>query len=251
MRTFKIILLLVIGFPFGTSRAAVDPLSGAQVHHPDTWNKFYTYVPTKEDYALEIGSMWERKNLYWLGALVGFHTGTCPFARMRDCQNYVDIIAGAGGRNGLNSRLMLASLRFQFVNFPSSYSPLARAFVGGIHIRDSEMDRSNRFNVVYGFGFGVTTSVHQRVDLKTEVRIGHGDQLWSQVFLSANVKIDKWIDYFAAQINEFSRDTTGVAKDACKSTIELPGDLADRIEKTVQGQKKSPSEADQTGSESK
>ena len=86
---FKSLILLAL---MAVSAHAQDQ----QIHRP--WVKFRPYTPEIKEYALELGSMWEDENLYWLAANVGFHVGKCIFSESQSCQNYIDIIGGAGGR---------------------------------------------------------------------------------------------------------------------------------------------------------
>lgn len=165
---------------------------------------FFPFVPQQRDYGLELGAMFEQNNLYWLGGYMGFHMGPCWLSTSETCQQYIDAIGGAGGREGLTIGTLFAALRWQFVKVPVYFSPSLRLLVGAMNIRDDHRDRTT---LAGGLGYGITTSVHERVDLKIEARAGYSDQFWSQVFLGVNLKMDRWVDYFAKKLQKLGEDT--------------------------------------------
>lgn len=175
------------------------------------WVEFLPYAPEKNEYKLEFGGMWEADNLYWLGGTYGRHLGTCWGVSSNVCQQYLDFTGGAGSRQGYTDGLALASLRWQYVSFPKPYSPSFGLFSGVMNIRDDDRDR--RIGV-YGLSFGLTTTLHQKLDLKWENRIGSGDHFWSQSVVSISLKIDRWVDAFAEGM-----------KNVGKKTIEAPKTL--------------------------
>ncbi len=177
----------------------------------ERWVEHKAYIPEKYDYYAELGAMWEKRNMYWMGAGFGRHLGVCVFTESESCQQYWDIFGGVGGRDGLTSLLFLTGPRWQFVNFPNSRSPSVRLFAGVMNIRD---DVRNKEAFAYGAGYGQTLSVHERVDVRFEGRIGYADELWTQGLVSVHVKMDHWVDYFAARLKDLGhgavRTTEGV-----------------------------------------
>ena len=184
-----------------------------------TWSYFRNYVPAKRDYGFEVGGMWEKTNLYWVGGNAGFHIGRCIFSESQSCQQYFDVIGGVSGREGLTVGIAAASLRWQFISFPKRYSPFARVFGGLASIRDDERDSSE---VAYGIGYGIATSVHKNVDLKWEIRFGHAHQTFSQTFVSVNLKIDDLIVYFADKVHNLGKGTLKATGNVINKTINAP-----------------------------
>lgn len=185
-----------------------------------TWSYFRSYVPVKRDYGIEVGGMWEKNNLYWVGGNAGFHVGRCMFTQSHSCQQYMDIIGGVGGRNGLTNGLIAGSVRWQFISYPNKYSPFARLYVGAMNIRDDDRDENS---LAYGVGYGLSASVHRRVDLKFELRVGEADQTYSMAFLSMNLKVDSLVGFFADQIKQLKEGTVKATGKVIKGTFEAPG----------------------------
>jgi len=207
--------------------AADNPFSvEASSKQNHQWARFFTYVPEKFDYYFELGSMWEARNQYWMGAGFGRHVGTCLLTQSQTCQQYWDIFGGAGGRDGLTTGLALSGLRWQFVNFPDVFSPSLRLFAGGLTIRDDVRDL---VAFTYGIGYGITTSVHRRVDLRVEARVGMGDELWTQTMFSFHLKMDKWVDYFGAKIKKFGLNTLKATGNALEKGYESTQETVEEI----------------------
>ncbi|MCB0362127.1 MAG: hypothetical protein KDD35_05380 [Bdellovibrionales bacterium] len=184
-----------------SSPSSLQETFGAGRSSGARWSHFEAYAPQKREYFLDIGSMWEKQNLYWLGGEFGLHVGSCVFSKSQTCQQYFDLLGGVAGADGTTVGLLLASLRWQFVNFPSRYSPALRIFVGSIYLHD--LNREEDVPTV-GLGYALTTTVHERLDLKLEARLGHarGEQIWSQFYLAMGLKLDSWVDYFANKIKK-------------------------------------------------
>jgi hypothetical protein len=178
------------------------------------WTGFRPYIPERVDYAFELGAMWEKQNLYWLGAQVGFHMGRCVLSKSESCQQYLDFFGGAGGRDGQTNLLALAGWRWQFITFPKPFSPSVRVFAGAVDYHDDQRDYDM---FTYGIGYGWTASVHERVDLSLEVRAGQADRVWSQVFFGVHLKMDRWLSYFAERLQ-------GLGGDAARSTVDFFSD---------------------------
>jgi hypothetical protein len=209
--------ILLIAFFSSASLAADNPFHDKQVSTgPQQWAKFYPYVPEKFDYYFELGSLWEQRSQYWLGAGFGRHLGSCILSASQTCQQYWDLLGGFGGRDGLTTGIALTGLRWQFVDFPSVTSPSLSLLAGMYSVRD---DRRRLVEFTYAVGYGLTTTLHKRVDLRIEARVGIGDGIWSQGLFSFHLKLDKWVDYFGAKIKKFGIDST----DAIGSGLESTG----------------------------
>jgi hypothetical protein len=194
---------------------------------------FSPYAPQRRDYALDLGSMWENRALYWLGGTIGFHAGRCVFSASETCQNFVDLLGGVGGRDGSTQGLAAGSLRWQFIGFPRVVSPFARVFAGALRLRDAERDE---IVPAYGLGYGITVTVHERMDLKLEARAGYGEQAFSQTFFSIGFRADKWIDYVARRIKGVGKGAVNATGTVIEKGIEATGTVIDKsINATKQG----------------
>lgn len=154
--------------------------------------------------------------MYWMGGGVGRHIGTCIFSESQTCQQYWDVFGGVGGRDGLTNVLFLTGPRWQFVNFPESLSPSVRVFAGVMNIRDDVRDQDS---FAYGIGLGQTLSVHDKVDVRLEGRIGYADALWTQGLFSVHVKMDHWVESFADKVKELGREAFEKTGGALKDTF--------------------------------
>jgi len=163
--------------------------------------EFRTFVPEKKEYTFELGGMWEEQNLYWMGVGMGLHIGRCFLSESQSCQQYWDVLAGAGGRDGQTNGLLLTGPRWQFVNFPSAISPYVKLLIGVMDVRDDERDFDRAAGIM---GFGWTVSVHENLDLRFEGRVGWSDAVLSQMFIGLNFKMEKWVDYFADKIKRLT-----------------------------------------------
>lgn len=152
------------------------------------------YVPQIRDYGLEMGSAYEDHSMYALGLNVGFHLGRCLATESETCQQFADAIVDLVGREDRLNWLGLASLRWQFVNFPSPWGPFFRLFAGNRLSMVPHHDDYSTFT--YGTGAGVARYLHPRVDMRFEIRAIQSEQLYSEVLISFQFKIDEWIKYF-------------------------------------------------------
>ena len=149
--------------------------------------------------------MAERRSLYWVAANVGQHVGRCILTSSQTCQQYIDGIAGVGGRDAETFGLFLGSLRWQFVNFPRSWSPLIRLAAGPMRFQTADEDG---WSFVYGIGVGAIAFLHDKVDLRIESRILQSqDHTMAQAMLSIHFKADRLIIYFAEKLEEIGIST--------------------------------------------
>jgi hypothetical protein len=176
---------------------------------------FVPYVPQKREYGFELGAMWEDQNLYWIGAYTGFHLGTCVLSDSQTCQQYLDVIGGVGGRDGLTEGLVLGAIRWQFISFPRFISPSVRLFVGAMNLRG---ENRNKNVAVYGVGYGLSAAVHPAIDLKLNFRVGGGEKTWSQTFFTVSVKIDHVVNTFAKRLQAFGKGAVSVTEKVIKGT---------------------------------
>jgi hypothetical protein len=195
------------------------------------------YVPPVWDYGLEIGSYSTLQNNYWLGFNIGRHVGTCIFTTSETCQQYVDGIVGLGGRESRTHFFAAPSLRWQFVNFPTYWSTFARVFAGGTSSIEPE-GVSRRW--AYGVGLGVTTYLHPRADMRIEARLGAGSYPFTQVFVSFQFKMDRWVSYFAEKLKAIgvgTVETTGsVIKNTVGTVVDKAGEVTGIKSKDPEGQ---------------
>jgi hypothetical protein len=184
------------------------------ISNPQSYYFENPYVPQSKDYGLELGSMQMESGLYWLGLNFGLHAGNCVFYKDSSCQQYYDFGFGAGGRDGETQYIGSLSARFQWVRYPSSWSPFSRIYAGVLNTIYSP--RSDHYPT-YGVGVGITHRLHKNLDLRLEMRVGYGYQGYVQGIVGLQLKIDEVIKDFANKVKN------------------LPGNV---IEGTVEGTKK-------------
>jgi hypothetical protein len=206
---------------------------------------YHPYLPHKWDYGVELGSMEIESPLYWVGGNLGYNIGTCVFTSSQTCQQYMDVLLGSSGRDGETNWYGVFSLRWQFVNFPNTYSPIARVF-GGVMNRIAN-DESKQF-FIYGVGAGITTYLHPRADLRLELRHGWGKEIgsFSQAFLSVELKVSRWLDFFAGKLEKVGVGTGKVIKHGVGGAgkiIEGTGDIIKKGVEETRDALKSPSDA--------
>ncbi|MEO0334902.1 MAG: hypothetical protein AAF202_00805 [Pseudomonadota bacterium] len=214
----RLIILAMFTFVSGLAKGADNPFHDKQVKKKrQSWAQFYPYLPEKFDYYVELGSLWETRSQYWMGAGFGRHLGRCLLSSSQTCQQYWDVVGGFGGRDGLTTGLALTGVRWQFVNFPKVVSPSLSVLTGVYTVRDNDRDL---VSFTYGLGYGITTSLHKRVDLRIEARAGMADEFWSQALFSFHLKLDKWVDYFGAKLKKYSIDAIGSGLQSTGGAVE-------------------------------
>lgn len=206
-------LTVLIFFRLGSSAMAAEPSTLLGDGPP--------YVPRKTDYSLELGLMSARDDLFWAGAMMGAHLGPCVFSASETCQQFVDGIIGVAVREGETQGHFWLSPRWQYVNFPARFSPFWRVFGGIANIARPE---NRGMHGVFGGGAGVTTYLHDKVDLHAEARWVATDRVFYQVLLGINVKADRLLEYFAVKLKELGVGTVRTAIDATGTAIEATGE---------------------------
>jgi hypothetical protein len=190
----------------------------------ESWVRNYPYAPEKNEYQAELGGMWEKASLYWLGIAYGHHMGRCLWAESQNCQQYFDVIAGFGNRDAVSESTLLGGLRWQFVSFPKPFSPLVRVFAGGMDVRD---ETRNRMVGAYGAGFGFAATIHPRLDLKWELRAGQADAFWATTMVTFSMRIDHVVDYFADKVISVGHSTAHATGAIIESTLSAPKTFVD------------------------
>lgn len=224
-KTLSTILLgLVVTYSVTLNAAELTPTSPEPA-----WSTYLPYVPEKHEYQAELGAMWEEKNLYWAGFVFGDHLGRCVYSSSSKCQQYLDYHLGWGSREGATLTMGMLSLRWQYVNFPAAFSPSFRLMAGAQNIQD---DHRDQVHMVYGAGLGWTASLHPNFDMKVEGRVGGGQHVWSQVFISFNIKIDDWVSDFAGKVKKLGQDTWDVSGKIINSTVNAPAGVIDWLKQT-------------------
>ena len=169
----------------------------AKSSNDDYYFKNSAYVPQKKDYGFELGTMIEKYNLYWIGVNLGFNRGTCFKLNNPYCQQYFDFNFGAGGREAETHYVGSISPRFQWINYPSSWSPFVRFILG---VQNSIEINSTRHHLVVGAGAGITRQMHEHLDVRFEIRANHGDQGFLQAVIGMQLKIDELVESFGDAI---------------------------------------------------
>ncbi|MES2963073.1 MAG: hypothetical protein V4760_04225, partial [Bdellovibrionota bacterium] len=77
---------------------------------------------------------------------------------------------------------------------------------------------------VGGIGVGITTYLHRNVDLRAEARVGGVDQSFVLGLLSAHVKTDRLLEYFARKLGELGVGTVQTAIEATGTVIKATGE---------------------------
>jgi hypothetical protein len=179
------------------------------------------FVPRDIDYSIELGAMSERHSLYWVAGDIGRHVGRCFLTESQSCQQYLDAIVGVAGRESETYGVFLGSVRWQFVNFPRSWSPFTRVFAGPIH---AHTEFSNEWRLASGIGIGLISYLHERVDVRFESRFGYADHAIGQALFSVQVKSDRLLEYFARRLAEVGLMTVETAIKATGAAVQATGE---------------------------
>lgn len=182
------------------------------------------FVPYNIDYGIEFGTGWGRENTYHFGANFGTHLGRCVFSESQTCQQYADALLTNWGREGQSMTSLQASLRWQFVSFPSPWSPFARIALGGGAFRRPDRDGQA---VLASVGYGVATYLHPRADLRFELRLGWAEVPVGQILMSVQIKTDRWLSYFASKARDLGAGTISATGSVLKTTVGVTGQVVD------------------------
>jgi hypothetical protein len=189
------------------------------------------YVPRKTDVSLEVGLLHADEDLLWVGGNFGAHVGHCIFSESQTCQQYVDGIVGAGVREGETVGLYLASLRWQYVNFPDRFSPFWRVFAGVANVADPG---EHVLRAMGGGGVGITTYLHEKIDLRLEARAGYYDRGFAEGLVGFQIKVDELLLVFASKLRDLGLGTVKTAIEvggtAVKATTEGVGGIVQGVE---------------------
>jgi hypothetical protein len=179
------------------------------------------FVPRSSDFGIEMGLLTGDEDKLWLGGLAGWHLGICPFTQSETCQQYIDLIGGAAIRESETSGFYLLSNRWQFVNFPERHSLFVRLFGGMSQIKSI---RENSWQPVVGVGIGVTTYLHEKVDLRVEARSGWNDRFFAQALLGVQFKTDRLLEVFARRLKQLGVGTVDTVIEATGTAIKATGE---------------------------
>lgn len=190
------------------------------------------YVPQIYDYGLEIGSAWGAMNYYSVGFNIGYHLGRCVFTNSQTCQQYLDLLANVNGRDSHTHYLGLASVRWQYVNFPSPWSPMFRLMTG---INSQIIPGELRQYFTYGAGIGMTTYLHPRADIRLEYRVFNSERVYSQFLFIIQFKMEKWVEFFAEKLKDIGLGTASVTSTVIKGTVDVTGTVLETSGNVVGG----------------
>ena len=218
---------------FGPIAAVASDSSAAPVTPPKTLlEEGYPFVPYETDYALELGVFEAKDPNVWAGALIGRNLGRCIFTESETCQQYLDLIGGAAVREGETYGMVLISPRWQYVNFPDRASPFWRVFAG---VSPVNRPGERSMKAMGGVGIGVTTYLHQYVDLRFELRAGEIDQAFMLGLISAHIKTDRLLEYFAVKLKELGIGTVKTAIEATGTALKATGEGVGGVIESVSG----------------
>lgn len=77
---------------------------------------------------------------------------------------------------------------------------------------------------VVGGGFGVTTYLHDQVDLRVEIRAGYIDQAFVQGVMGFQIKADRLLQTFADQLKRLGYGTVGTVFEATGTAVQATGE---------------------------
>jgi hypothetical protein len=187
------------------------------------------YVPRNSDYSIETGLLGGRDELFWIGGVIGKHLGRCIFTESHTCQQYLDGIFGLGAREGETQMHFMGSLRWQYVNFPKRHSPHWRLMLGPAQIsRNGDLF----WRPAFGGGYGVTTYLHDKVDLRLEARAVVTDRVFVEGLIGFQFKVDRLLSVFGSKLKDLGYGTMGTVIEATGTAIKATGE---GIEGIVEG----------------
>lgn len=224
LRVSAIVALALCSYSSGVGAASSEPRStpAPEPQKPKTLlGVAPPYLPRQTEYSLELGWMRADEDLFAAAASVGFHLGTCMFSRSETCQQYADALAGFAVREAQTYGDFWGSLRWQYVNLPDRYSPFWRVFGGTSYVRHgSEIG----WHPVVGGGVGVTTYLHEKVDLRLEIRAGYIDQAFAQGVMGFQIKADRLLQTFADQLKRLGYGTVETVFEATGTAVQATGE---------------------------
>jgi hypothetical protein len=206
------------------------------------------YVPQLYDYGVEFGSAHGEMNYYSAGLGVGFHVGRCMFSDSQTCQQYFDLMANVNGRDGHTHYLGTGSLRWQFIRFPSSWSPFVRVLAG---MSNEIIPGAVNQYFIYGAGIGLTTYLHPKADMRVEYRAFQAERIYSQITLSFQFKMEKWVEYFAEKLKDIGVGTASVTGSVLKGSANVVGGVVESAGDVTGIKKKKADQEDQPKSQEK
>jgi hypothetical protein len=179
------------------------------------------YVPRETDFTFEVGLVETGgEELVGGGFDYGVHIGRCVFSKSQTCQQYIDGLFGFAAREAETEGYFLGSLRWQYVNFPDRYSPFWRVFGG-----ETVIARETRgWHPTGGVGFGVVNYLHERVDLRVELRVGRHERWFAQGILGFQIKIDRLLEYFAVKLKDLGVGAVGTVIEATGTAVKATGE---------------------------
>lgn len=236
----KILRLILLGLPAALVLNSVWVRADTEATHkePETLlGPAPPYTPRETDYSLELGLMSAKDDLFWSGALIGKHLGRCPFSLSESCQQFIDGLIGVAARESETQGHFLASLRWQYVNMPDRYSPYWRILGGTANVARSE---SRGWRGTGGIGVGVTTYLHEKVDLRLELRAIALDRAYYQAVIGMNIKVDRLLIYFAKKLRDLGYGTVETAIEATGTALKATGEAVGGVTAPFREKKKEP-----------
>lgn len=192
------------------------------------------YAPRRTEPGLEIGIAVGREDLMQVGLNYGRHLGTCILVETATCQQYGDLLAFWLLRDAVTLALVMPSLRWHYINFPSRFSNYIR-IMGGVG-RFATVAETKTLPAV-GVGWGMAVYLHPQVDLRFEIRGFAADRAYAMAILGAQIKVDRLLDVFADQMKSLGRTTLESAIKAGGETLRATGEglegVVDGVRRTI------------------
>jgi hypothetical protein len=190
------------------------------------------YVPRVIDYAIELGLLRADEDNFWIAFNMGFHSGPCRVFLNSHCQQYIDAIVGAGVREAETYSEFLASMRWQYVNYPDRESYFWRVFAGPTFASKPDV-REWRGN--FGAGVGVTTYLQDKIDLRLETRIGYIDRAYGTALVGVQIKADRLLQQFVIKVKDIGVGTVSAVIRATGTAIKATGEGLGEVVNQVGG----------------